>query len=277
MQVAAASGHHVVLWDMTDELLTRAKSNIGKSLARVAAKKFEGDAAAGQKFQEETMARITTTTKQEEAGAKADLVVEAIVENLGIKQQLFAKLDRACPSSALFSSNTSSLPIAAICNGVRPAQFGGLHFFNPVPVMKLVEVVRTPQTTDATHAALTAFGKAVGKTPVSCKDTPGFIVNRLLVPYMADAVRMHERGDASTRDIDTAMKLGCGYPMGPFELADYVGLDTIKFILDGWAKQYPNEPQFKTIETVNKLVKEGKLGVKSGAGFYDYPAAAAKK
>ena len=224
VQVAAASGHRVVLWDMSEELLSKAKSNMSKSLARVATKKFEGNAAAAAAFQEETLARVTTSTKQEEAAAQADLVLEAVVENLSVKQQLFARLDRVCAPGAIFASNTSSLPIGAICNGVRPDRFGGLHFFNPVPVMRLVEVVRTSHTSDATHAALTAFGAAVGKTTVSCKDTPGFIVNRLLVPYLADAVRMHERGDASLRDIDAAMKLGCGYPMGPFELADYVGL-----------------------------------------------------
>ncbi len=272
MQVAAASGHQVVLWDMSEELLGKAKTNMAKSLERVAAKKFEGDKAAAAAYQEETLARVKTTTKQEEAAASADLVLEAVVENLQIKQQLFARLDRVCPAKTIFASNTSSLPIDAICNGVRPARFGGLHFFNPVPVMRLVEVVRTAETSDETHAALAAFGAAVGKSPVSCKDTPGFIVNRLLVPYMVDAVRMHERGDASTRDIDVSMKLGCGYPMGPFELADYVGLDTIKFILEGWHKRYPEEPQFKPSEAIDRLVKQGRLGVKSGAGFYEYAA-----
>jgi 3-hydroxyacyl-CoA dehydrogenase len=262
----------VVLWDMTEELLGKAKSNMAKSLERVAAKKFEGNKAGATAFQEETLARVTTTTKQEAAAERADLVLEAVVENLSIKQQLFARLDRVCQPSTIFASNTSSLPIGAICNGVRSARFGGLHFFNPVPVMRLVEVVRTSETSDETHAALVAFGTAVGKTPVNCKDTPGFIVNRLLVPYMVDAVRMHERGDASTRDIDVSMKLGCGYPMGPFELADYVGLDTIKFILEGWHQRYPDEPQFKPSAAIDKLVKQGRLGVKSGAGFYEYPA-----
>jgi 3-hydroxyacyl-CoA dehydrogenase len=139
--VAAASGHNVVLWDQTDELLSKAKANIGKSLARVAAKKFETDAAAGKKFQDETLARIVVTTSQEKAAASADLVLEAIIENLSIKQSLFARLDKVAPASAIFASNTSSLPITEICNGVRPAKFGGLHFFNPVPVMRLVEVI----------------------------------------------------------------------------------------------------------------------------------------
>ena len=137
-------------------------------------------------------------------------------------------------------------------------------------MMKLVEIVRTPATSDESHNALAAYGTAVGKSVVHCKDTPGFIVNRLLVPYMVDAVRMYERGDASLRDIDTAMKLGCGYPMGPFELADYVGLDTLKFILDGWSSRYPNEPQFQPSKTISRLVGEAKLGMKTGEGFYEY-------
>ena len=136
--------------------------------------------------------------------------------------------------------------------------------------MRLVEVVRTSDTSDATHEALSAFGTAVGKTTVHCKDTPGFIVNRLLVPYMAESVRMFERGDASKRDIDTAMKLGAGHPMGPFELADYVGLDTTSFILEGWSKRYPDEPSFQLPDELKRLVKEGKMGVKSGEGFYEY-------
>lgn len=152
----------------------------------------------------------------------------------------------------------------------RLDRFGGLHFFNPVPVMKLLEVVRTEHTSDATFDAILAYGRSVGKACVQCKDTPGFIVNRLLVPYLAEAVRLFERGDASMRDIDTAMKLGAGYPMGPFELADYVGLDTTRNILDGWAANEPANPLFKTIPVLLVLVAAGKLGVKSGEGFYSY-------
>lgn len=270
VQVAAATKHHVTLWDMSDELLGKAKAHMGKSLSRVAAKKFADSPEAAAAFQKETLDRVHFTTDQEAAAAKADLVVEAIVENLEVKQDLFARLDKVAPSHTIFASNTSSLPIGAICNGVRADRFGGLHFFNPVPVMKLVEVVRTESTSASTHSALSAFGGAVGKTVVHCKDTPGFIVNRLLIPYMVDAVRMHERGEATTRDIDTAMKLGCGYPMGPFELADYVGLDTLKFVLDGWSKRYPDEPQFRPSETITKLVGDGRLGMKSGHGFYEY-------
>jgi len=143
-------------------------------------------------------------------------------------------------------------------------------FFSPVPMMKLLEVIRIKETSDDTFEKFMAWGKAIGKVTVSCGDTPGFIVNRLLVPYMLEAIRLYERGDASTRDIDTAMKLGAGYPMGPFELCDYVGLDVIAFICDGWEKRFPDNAAFKTPNALKKLVAEGKLGVKSGAGWYDY-------
>lgn len=152
----------------------------------------------------------------------------------------------------------------------RLDRFCGLHFFNPVPVMKLLEVIRIPETSDATYDSAMNFGKKLGKTCVTCKDTPGFIVNRLLIPYMSEAVRMLERGDASARDIDVAMKLGAGYPMGPFELADYVGLDTTKNITHIWHKIYPDNPLFNPIPLLDKLVSEGKFGIKSGEGFYKY-------
>ncbi|RXG68395.1 Hydroxyacyl-coenzyme A dehydrogenase, mitochondrial [Armadillidium vulgare] len=164
----------------------------------------------------------------------ADLVVEAIVENIDIKQKLFKQLDEAAPEHTIFASNTSSLSIQKIAqNAKRKDRFGGLHFFNPVPVMKLLEVIRIPETSQTTIDSMLAWGKAMGKVTVQCKDTPGFIVNRLLVPYYGEAYRMYERGDATTRDIDTAMKLGTGYPMGPFELSDYTGLDTNLFVIEG--------------------------------------------
>merc|ERR1712071_239927 len=148
----------------------------------------------------------------------------------------------------------------------RKDKFVGLHFFNPVPMMKLLEVVRIPETSEDTYNSVMAWGKAIGKQTVTCKDTPGFIVNRLLVPYLMEAMRLLERGDASARDIDIAMKLGAGYPMGPFELADYVGLDTSKFIMEGWYEKYPENPLFAPVPILNKLVSEGKLG-KNWRGF----------
>jgi 3-hydroxyacyl-CoA dehydrogenase len=152
----------------------------------------------------------------------------------------------------------------------RPERLVGLHFFNPVQLMKLVEVVRTDKTDEDVFGAARAFGEACGKVPVSCKDTPGFVVNRLLVPYMVQALEMLDRGDASKQDIDTAMQLGCGHPMGPITLTDYVGLDTTLFILEGWCERYPNEPAFAIPECLREHVKQGKLGRKTGEGFYKW-------
>ncbi|XP_058118266.1 hydroxyacyl-coenzyme A dehydrogenase, mitochondrial-like [Anopheles ziemanni] len=270
-QVAAATGHNVKLVEMNDELVQKAIGGIRKSLERVAKKQFKDDTAKGQQFINETLAKIKGETKPENAAQDADLVVEAIVERMDVKHQLFSKLDVSAPAHTIFASNTSSLSIAEIGSVTkRQDRFGGLHFFNPVPVMKLLEIIRTDFTSDETYNCLVAFGKRLGKSCISCKDTPGFVVNRLLVPYMAEAIRLLERGDASPRDIDTAMKLGAGYPMGPIELLDYVGLDTTNNILQGWHEKYPENPLFKPIKTLEKLVSEGKLGVKSGEGFYAY-------
>ncbi|XP_033108301.1 hydroxyacyl-coenzyme A dehydrogenase, mitochondrial-like [Anneissia japonica] len=270
-QVAAQTGHRVVVVDQSDEILLKSVAGIQKSLARVVKKKFADDPSGGESFLKTTMAQISTATDAESAVKEADLVVEAIVENIKIKQNLFEKLDKAAPQNTIFASNTSSLAISEIAQtSQRKDRFGGLHFFNPVPVMKLVEVVRIDETSDDTFNSLVAFGQAVGKTTVSCKDTPGFIVNRLLVPYLMEAVRLMDRGDASARDIDVGMKLGAGHPMGPFELLDYVGLDVTKFIMDGWHKDFPDNPLFNPSPSIDKLVAEGKLGVKTGEGFYNY-------
>merc|ERR1719189_3443525 len=178
------------------------------------------------------MSRLSITTTADDALKTADLVVEGVTENLELKQKLFTNFDILAPPHTIFASNTSSLSISDIASATptRKDKFGGLHFFNPVPVMKLLEVVRIPETSDETFNAMKEWGKNMKKVTVDCKDTPGFVVNRLLVPYLMEAIRMLERGDASAKDIDTAMKLGAGHPMGPFELADYVGLDTNKFI-----------------------------------------------
>ncbi|XP_029634118.1 hydroxyacyl-coenzyme A dehydrogenase, mitochondrial [Octopus sinensis] len=270
-QVAATTGHSVTLIDQKDELLAKSTAGIEKSLARVAKKKFSDDPEGGKKFISDIMSRISTHTNPIPVMKDTDLVIEAIIENIGIKQKLFAELDAAAPQNVIFTSNTSSLPIKDIsATTKRQDRFGGLHFFNPVPMMKLLEVVKTDQTSDETFQSLLDFGKAMKKTTVKCKDTPGFIVNRLLVPYLMEATRLIERGDASPEDVDIAMKLGAGYPMGPFELSDYVGLDTCKFILDGWHEAYPDNELFKPCEFLNKLVAEGKLGRKSGEGYYKY-------
>ncbi|XP_046630518.1 hydroxyacyl-coenzyme A dehydrogenase, mitochondrial-like isoform X1 [Neodiprion virginianus] len=270
-QVAAQSGHRVTLVDISPDVLKKSQDSIQKSLGRVAKKLYKDNPTEGEKLVKSALASIEVSTDLQAAVKTTDLVIEAIVENLEAKHKLFASIDDVAPASTIFASNTSSLSIGEIASVTkRKDRFGGLHFFNPVPVMKLLEVIRIPETSDETYNTLMEWGKAIGKTCITCKDTPGFVVNRLLVPYMSEAIRLLERGDASARDIDIAMKLGAGYPMGPIELADYVGHDTTKSILDGWHKKFPDNPVFKPTETLNKLVKEGKLGVKTGEGFYKY-------
>ncbi|XP_040002080.1 hydroxyacyl-coenzyme A dehydrogenase, mitochondrial [Xiphias gladius] len=270
-QVAASTGHSVTLVDTSDDILKKSVKGIEGSLKRVVKKKFADKPEAGEEFIQKVLQNVSTSTDAESAVQGSDLVLEAIVENLKIKQDLFGRLDKLAPAHTIFASNTSSLPISDIASSTtRLDRFGGLHFFNPVPMMKLVEVIGTPATSQETFDSLLNFSKVLGKTPVSCKDTPGFIVNRLLVPYSVEAIRLHERGHGSKEDIDIAMKLGAGYPMGPFELSDYVGLDTMKFILDGWRAMDPDNPLFAPSELLNKLVAEGKYGRKTGEGFYKY-------
>lgn len=270
-QVAASTGHTVTLVDTSDDILKKAVKGIEGSLKRVVKKKFADKPEAGEEVIQKVLQNLSVSTDAGSVVQGSDLVLEAIVENLKIKQDLFGRLDKLAPVHTIFASNTSSLPISDIASSTnRLDRFGGLHFFNPVPVMKLVEVIGTSATSQETFDSLLNFSKVLGKTPVSCKDTPGFIVNRLLVPYMLEAIRLHERGHGSKEDIDIAMKLGAGYPMGPFELADYVGLDTTKFIIDGWSAMDPDNPLFAQSESLNKLVAEGKYGKKTGEGFYKY-------
>ncbi|CAN9510315.1 unnamed protein product [Ophioblennius macclurei] len=270
-QVAASTGHTVTLVDTSEDILKKSFKGIEGSLKRVVKKKFADKPEAGQEFIQNVLKNVSISTDAGSAVQSSDLVLEAIVENLKIKQDLFGRLDKLAPAHTIFASNTSSLPITDIASSTsRLDRFGGLHFFNPVPMMKLVEVVATSSTSEETFGSLMSFSKVLGKTPVSCKDTPGFIVNRLLVPYMIEAIRLHERGHGSKEDIDIAMKLGAGYPMGPFELADYVGLDTVKFIIDGWCEKDPTNPLFESNAYLNKLVAEGKFGRKTGEGFYKY-------
>uniref|UniRef100_A0A1B0C9M7 3-hydroxyacyl-CoA dehydrogenase n=1 Tax=Lutzomyia longipalpis TaxID=7200 RepID=A0A1B0C9M7_LUTLO len=270
-QVAASSGFRVTLVEINEQLVEKAKANIQKSLGRVAKKQFKDDEGAQNGFISTTLGRLDATCNLTDAVRDTDLVIEAIVENMKVKHDLFAKIDSVAPQHTIFASNTSSLSITEIASITkRTDRFGGLHFFNPVPVMKLLEVIRTESTSDDTYKKMMDFGQGMGKVCITCKDTPGFVVNRLLVPYLAEAVRLYERGDASAKDIDIAMKLGAGYPMGPLELADYVGLDTTRNIISGWHEKFPENPLFRPIETLDKLVQEGKMGVKSGEGFYSY-------
>ncbi|XP_056227138.1 hydroxyacyl-coenzyme A dehydrogenase, mitochondrial [Seriola aureovittata] len=270
-QVAASTGHSVTLVDTNDDILKKSVKGIEGSLKRVVKKKYADKPEAGEEFIQKVLQNVSTSTDAGSAAQSSDLVLEAIVENLKIKQDLFGRLDKLAPPHTIFASNTSSLPISDIASSTnRLDRFGGLHFFNPVPMMKLVEVIGTSATSQDTFDSLLNFSKMLGKTPVSCKDTPGFIVNRLLVPYIMEAIRLYERGHGSKEDIDIAMKLGAGYPMGPFELSDYVGLDTMKFIMDGWSAKDPHNPLFAPSELLNKLVAEGKYGKKTGEGFYKY-------
>lgn len=267
-QVAAATGQNVVLNDISQGMLDRAQATIEKSLARVA-KKMEPEKA--EAFMTGTLANISMTTDLSASVAAADLAIEAVVENLKLKQNLFVEMEKSSPTGALLATNTSSLPITAIAENLEDKSlFGGLHFFNPVPMMRLLEVIKCDKTSQETFETMVNWGAQMKKTTVRCIDTPGFIVNRLLIPYMLEAVRLYERGHGSKEDIDTAMKLGAGLPMGPFELLDYVGLDTAKFVAEGWSESYPDEALFKPCATINQLVSEGKLGRKSGEGFYKY-------
>ncbi|CAI2348416.1 unnamed protein product [Caenorhabditis sp. 36 PRJEB53466] len=269
-QVSASSGFNVTLTDTRKESLDGAMKSINKSLTRIA-KKQTGLNQANSDYVALTMSRIKTSDNVSSAVADADLIIEAVIEDRNVKKGLFAQIQQSAKSTAILTTNTSSLRLEDISKGCPDkSRFGGLHFFNPVPVMKLLEVVRTEHTSDETFATLIKYGKAIGKTTVACKDSPGFIVNRLLIPYLFEAVKMYEREDASMTDIDAAMKLGAGYPMGPFELADYVGLDTCKYIMDGWAAKYPENQQFMPSPLIDKLVAEGKWGRKTGEGFYSY-------
>lgn len=266
-QVAAQGGCTVVVYEAEQKALDAGLARIDKSLAKLAEKAKE----KGGSFDAAGVRARISGSLDKQALADCDLVVEAIVENLDIKKALFAELGKLCKADTIFASNTSSFPIAAMAEASgRPARFVGLHFFNPVQLMKLVEVVRTDKTDAGVFEAARAFGVACGKTAIACKDTPGFVVNRLLVPYMSQALLMLERGDASAEDIDIAMKLGTGYPMGPIELTDYVGLDTTLFILQGWVKAHPNESAFIIPKVLEQKVAAKQLGRKTGQGFYKW-------
>ncbi|MCB9898719.1 MAG: 3-hydroxybutyryl-CoA dehydrogenase [Planctomycetes bacterium] len=264
-QVAAQAGFTVVVRETQQAFLDKGMARIQKSVAKLVEKQKTTQADA-----DAALARLSGTLELGDL-ADCDLVVEAIVEDLDVKKTLYAELGKLCKPSTILASNTSSFPIAEMGNASgRPERMVGLHFFNPVQLMKLVEVVRTEKTSDEVFAEARAFGEAVGKVSIAAKDTPGFVVNRLLVPYMAEAMRMVERGDATCEDVDTGMTLGTGYPMGPFTLTDYVGLDTTLFILEGWHERYPNDPLFVPPQILRDKVKAGKLGRKTGEGFYKW-------
>ena len=263
-QVSAASGFKTIVRETNQALLD-------KGLARI--RKFLDDGVTKGKVTPEardtTLANLSGTTDFA-AMKDCDLVIEAIVENIEDKAAAYAALDAVVGAGAIFASNTSSLCVTELAARTkRPDRFGGLHFFNPVPLMKLVEVVRGLATSDDTYKALYGFSQAIGKEPVTAPDKPGFIVNRLLVPYLLDAIRCYERGLGTIEDIDKAMKLGCGYPMGPLTLLDFVGLDTTYYIANIMFDEY-KDAMFAAPPLLKRMVLAGKLGRKSGEGFYKY-------
>jgi 3-hydroxybutyryl-CoA dehydrogenase len=264
VQVSAQAGFDVTVVEAGDELLQRGLGRLRQTLAGLVER---GKIDAGSK--DATLARIRGTTRLEDL-ASCDLVVEAMTENQALKNETFGKLDRICPGHTLLASNTSSCNVTAMAAATkRPGQVLGLHFFNPVPLMKLVEVVRTILTDDTAAKAASDWVRGLGKTPVQTKDATAFIVNRLLVPYLLDAIRLYENGLSSLEDIDQAMKLGCGYPMGPFTLLDLVGLDTTMYVAEVMFEEF-REPRYAPPPLLKRMVLAGHLGRKSGKGFYTY-------
>jgi 3-hydroxybutyryl-CoA dehydrogenase len=263
-QVCAAAGFTTMVREVAPEVVAKGLAGIEKNLARLVEKGTITAAGSG-----EIRGRLTGTTAVEDL-KDCDLVIEAIIEQLPAKRELFSALDKICPASTIFASNTSSLTITEMAAGTkRASRFVGMHFFNPVPVMKLVEVVRTISTDAAVYEEMVAFAEKLGKTAVRAHDSTGFIVNRLLVPYLLDAIRALEEGVGSIEDIDNSMKLGCGYPMGPFTLLDFVGLDTTYYISQIMFDEF-KEKRFASPPLLKRMVLAGWHGKKSGRGFYDY-------
>ncbi len=263
-QVSAAAGYKTIVREVDDAFLQ-------KGLGRI--KKFLDDGVAKGKATAEsrdtTLANLSGTTTFDRL-KDCDVIIEAIVENLDDKRQTYAALEKVVGSHAIFVSNTSSLCITELAAATtRPDRFGGLHFFNPVPIMKLVEVIRALTTSDETYKTVFAFAQSLGKEPITAPDRPGFIVNRLLVPYLLDAIRAYEHGLGTLEDIDKGMKLGCGYPMGPFTLLDFVGLDTTYYIANIMFDEF-REPAYAPPPLLKRMVLAGRMGRKSGQGFYKY-------
>jgi len=266
-QVSAVAGYDVTVLEQEQKFLDKGFAGIEKSLTKLA-EKPEKSGITPEKAKE-SRARIKGTTSPNDL-ADCDIIVEAIIENVEKKKETFAALEVIVKKDAIFASNTSSISITEVAAATKRAdKFVGLHFFNPVPLMKLVEVVRTIATSDAAFNAAYEFGESLGKVPVRTSDKTGFIVNRLLVPYLLDAIRAYEEGVGSIPDIDNAMKLGCGYPMGPFTLLDFVGLDTTFYIANVMFDEF-RERRFASPALLRRLVMAGWYGRKNGKGFYDY-------
>ena len=263
-QVAAQAGIATTLRELTEPLVQRARANITRSLDKSIEKgKLTADA------RDAALSRLTTTTRLDDLAA-CDVVIEAVVEDLDVKNALWRELNAHCADDTVFASNTSSLTIAAMAAASgRPDRLVGLHFFNPVPLMRLVEVVRTLTTSDATFDLAMTLVRQLGKQPVVARDSSGFVVNRLLIPYMLDAIRALENGVGTITDIDAGMQLGAGHPMGPFTLLDFVGLDTVERVAEVMFDEY-REQRFAPPPLLRRLVRAGHLGRKAGRGFYDH-------
>jgi len=262
-QVAATAGFAVTVLEVEQKFLDKGFAGIEKSLAKLAEK------GTIKETPQAIRARLNGTTNMQDL-SDCDIVIEAVIENVGEKKKMYSALDDMVKKNAIFASNTSSISITELMTATkRPERFVGLHFFNPVPLMKLVEVARTIATADDVFDSAYEFAKKLGKVPVRTSDKTGFIVNRLLVPYLLDAIRAYEEGVGSIEDIDTAMKLGCGYPMGPFTLLDFVGLDTTYYITHVMFDEF-KERRFAAPPLLKRMVMAGWYGRKSGKGFYDY-------
>lgn len=264
VETAARAGFEVIVREVSDEFAQRGMSRIQKSMNTAVER---GKLGAGDR--DAALGRVTPTTSLEDMTG-CDIVIEAAIENMDIKKEVFRSLDGITAAHAILVTNSSSLSSTELGSVTsRPGKVAGLHFFNPVPVMKLVEIVRALETSDETMETLRAFSGQLGKSVVVAKDTPGFIVNALLIPYMVDAVTMLENGVATREDIDTAITLGLGHPMGPLTLLDFVGLDTTLYIADIMYGEF-KDPKYAAPPLLRKMVASGMLGRKSGRGFYDY-------
>jgi len=263
-QVSAGKGYQVIAREVSDELVQKGIGSITRNLDKAIAR-----SKTDEKHKQEVLGNITGTTNLKDL-ADCDIICEAVIENLDAKKEVYRELDGICKPETIFASNTSSLSIgdmAAVTK--RTDKFCGLHFFNPVPIMKLCEVVRTIDTSEETYKAAFGFAESLGKACVTAKDSPGFIVNVLLIPYLLDAVRQLERGLATREDIDNGMVFGCGHPMGPLTLTDFIGLDTVLYIADIMFEEF-KDSHYSAPPLLRRMVNAGYMGKKAGRGFFDY-------
>jgi len=263
-QVSAGKGYQVIAREVSDELVQKGIGSITRNLDKAIAR-----GKTDEKHKQEVLGNITGTTNLKDL-ADCDIICEAVIENLDAKKEVYRELDGICKPETIFASNTSSLSIgdmAAVTK--RTDKFCGLHFFNPVPIMKLCEVVRTIDTSEETYKAAFGFAESLGKACVTAKDSPGFIVNVLLIPYLLDAVRQLERGLATREDIDNGMVFGCGHPMGPLTLTDFIGLDTVLYIADIMFEEF-KDSHYSAPPLLRRMVNAGYMGKKAGRGFFDY-------